>query len=351
MTVMPKTDALPKWLVSVLDQMFEESAPGRYGVERERFDSILLAVMGKYLPESFLASQEESGTFLRALHLPELVLARACAAGNEAAWQDFIVQFRETLYAAGRSIAGEESSGHDLADSLYADLFGTATREGKRVSKLESYTGRGSLAGWLRTVLAQEHVNRYRKQRRTVSLEEKTDAGAQFAAPVEEESPAPDGRVVVAIDQALAGLEAEDRLILIHHYLEGRTLAEVGRTLGVHESTISRKTGKIVQGLGRAIRDQLLHSGMSRRQVEEALAVDVRDLTVDFKKGLSGQNASPAQLSAGQAAGGRRPPASWTAASPPAASSNTGEAGMAEPAANLSQDLRAGTFQVREGEE
>ena len=349
MTIAPKTDALPGWLISVFGQMFGASQASRYGVERERFDSILLAVMRKYLPLSSLSDKEESCTFLKSLHVQELVLARACAAGNDAAWQDFILQFRETLYSAARSIAGEESSSRELADSLYADLYGTVTRQGERVSKLDSYTGRGSLAGWLRTVLAQEHVNRYRKHRRTVSLEEKTDAGVQFAAPVKEESPAPDGRVVCAMDQALAGLGAEDRLILIHYYLEGRTLAEVGRMLGVHESTISRKTDKIVQRLRRAIRDQLLHSGMSRRQVEEALAVDVRDLTIDFQKALSRKNASAAQLSTGE--GGGRRSTTRPASSSPAEASQPGGAEVVEPAANLPQDLRSQTFQAREGEE
>ena len=53
-----------------------------------------------------------------------------------------------------------------------------------RSSKLVFYTGRGSLEGWLRTVMAQEFINRYRKQKRTVSLEEQTEEGVQFAAAV-----------------------------------------------------------------------------------------------------------------------------------------------------------------------
>ena len=50
-----------------------------------------------------------------------------------------------------------------------------------RSSKLLFYTGRGSLEGWLRTVMAQEFINRYRKQKRLVSLEEQTEEGVQFA--------------------------------------------------------------------------------------------------------------------------------------------------------------------------
>ena len=43
-----------------------------------------------------------------------------------------------------------------VADSLYGDLYGTTTRDGQRISKLASYTGRGSLEGWLRTVVTAE---------------------------------------------------------------------------------------------------------------------------------------------------------------------------------------------------
>ena len=81
-----------------------------------------------------------------------------------------------------RYIAKESSAARELADSLYADLYGTTTRDGQRISKLASYTGRGSLEGWLRTVMAQEFVNRFRRQRRLVSLDEESEDGAQFAA-------------------------------------------------------------------------------------------------------------------------------------------------------------------------
>src|SRR5712691_8118737 len=84
------------------------------------------------------------------------------------------------------SLTREDSTGRELADSVYADLFGTRMREGNRVSRLTYYGGRGSLDGWLRTVLAQEFVNTYRKQRRTVSLDEESEEGMQFAAPASE---------------------------------------------------------------------------------------------------------------------------------------------------------------------
>jgi RNA polymerase sigma-70 factor (ECF subfamily) len=181
----------------------------------------------------------------------------------------------------------EASKAKDLADSLYGDLYGTQEREGRRMSKLAMYMGRGSLEGWLRTVLAQEYVNRYRSQRRLVSLEEEEEAGSHFAAPEQTPVPAADPRLDSAVDEALATLDPESRTILSAYYLDGRKLAEIGRMLGFHEATASRKLERITKGLRRAIREALVRQGMSKRQAEEALEVDVRDLSINVRERLS----------------------------------------------------------------
>ena len=212
------------------------------------------------------------------LRVEELALARACAAGHERAWEVFLTRYRAKLYDIAGYIAKESSAARELADSIYADLYGTTTREGKRNSKLASYTGRGSLEGWLRTVMAQEFVNRYRRQRRTVSLDEESEEGAQFAAPNPEPAIAVDPRIEAATDQALAELSAEDKFVLASYFLDSRTLAEIARALHVHESTISRKVDKLAKSLRKRILAGLGKQGMSRRQAEEALEVDVETL-------------------------------------------------------------------------
>ena len=91
-----------------------------------------------------------------------MVLARACVAGNDRAWEIFLTRYRATLYESAYKIAREESAARGLADSLYAELYGVNEKGQQRPSKLLYYQGRGSLQGWLRTVVAQEYVNRYR---------------------------------------------------------------------------------------------------------------------------------------------------------------------------------------------
>ncbi len=283
-------------LEPVLDGIWVRSRAAEWSIPRDRFATILLSVAAKYLPLGTQAS--EAVSFFEGLRLEELALARGCAAGHERAWEVFLTRYREKLFEMALGIAREAATARELADSLYADLYGVNLRGGERVSKLASYTGRGSLEGWLRTVMAQEFVNRYRKMRRTTSLDEEVEQGRQFAVdapdPVENAAVLNDPRVDQATNAALASLTSEDRYVLASYYLDGRTLAGIARTLGVHESTISRRVDKLAKSLKKQILSSLARSGMSRRQAEEALEADVRDLRVDVRTSLAQDSARAA---------------------------------------------------------
>lgn len=282
--------APPPEIQRLAAECFGKSGAGKLGLTCDDVALIFAEVARKYAPAADSAQLRE---FCSALKVEELVLARACAAGNERAWETFMLRYRERLYEIGLQIAREESAARELSDSLYADLYGTVTREGKRVSKLESYTGRGSLEGWLRTVMAQEQVNRYRRQKRMVSLDEETEEGAQFASPNPHPVTPVDPRLESAADEALAALASDERFILAAYFLDDRTLAEIARMLGVHESTISRKLDKLTKSLRKQLLAGLTRRGMSRRQAEEALEVDVRDLTLNIRGRLA-QDSNPA---------------------------------------------------------
>ena len=231
-------------------------------------------------------SRGERKKFLLGLQWEDLTLARACARGVERAWDRFLVLYREKLYRTAIGMARDESTARELADSLYADLFGMRVGQEGRRSKLESYMGRGSLEGWLRTVLAQEYVNRYRSQRRFLPFHEVMEAPTQERA-VKEVSPVEQARVARATDAALAALSPEEQFLLAAYYLDGRTLAEIGRMLGLHESTVSRRLEKVVSGLRKEIIKGLCRTGMSKRAAAEILSLDVRDLGVDVRNHLA----------------------------------------------------------------
>jgi RNA polymerase sigma-70 factor, ECF subfamily len=286
--IQPAADAPPE-LATIAGELHAKCAAEQFGLSCDDLARILGEVTKKYLGA---AGPAQLRVFCTSLKIEELVLARACAAGNERAWEVFMVRYREKLYDIGLHIAREDSAARELSDSLYADLYGTVMRNGERVSKLSSYTGRGSLEGWLRTVMAQEHVNRYRRQKRMVSLDEETEEGAQFATPDPEPAQAVDARLESVTDEVLGALAVDERFILAAYYLDGRTLAEIAQMLSVHESTISRKLDKVVKSLRKQVLAGLARKGMSRRQAEEALAIDVRDITLNLRDRLA-QDSSP----------------------------------------------------------
>src|SRR6267154_3595734 len=69
--------------------LYERSCAGLYGISTERFAEILDEILRKNFPHNASVSPERTADFHAQLHLEELALARACAAGNERAWQDF----------------------------------------------------------------------------------------------------------------------------------------------------------------------------------------------------------------------------------------------------------------------
>jgi RNA polymerase sigma-70 factor, ECF subfamily len=262
---------------------YAESRADRYRLTQEAFANVVAAVIQKYAAE---AGEPEVLALIDSLKVEELALARGCALGNEAAWEVFLTRYRASLYGAAYSIAKDEATGRELADSLYADLYGLPADGRARVSKLSYYMGRGSLEGWLRTVLAQEYINRYRSAKKTVSLEEQIEEGLQLHAPMAESS-APTSDAEQAAGEVLRCLSAEDRVLLASYYLDGRNLAEIAKVLRVHESTISRKLDRLASALRRDIRACLIRRGLSPRQADEAMQeLDVRDVTLNVREAL-----------------------------------------------------------------
>ena len=263
---------------------FSESGAERYGIGREAFLDHVGVVLARFGAGLHEPAQHQ---LLASLHLEGLMLARACSEGNDLAWSDFIARFRAEMVTMARGITRDEASGHELADGLYAELYGLPNRDGHRVSKFDYYMGRGSLKGWLRTVLAQQHVNRHRSHAKEVSLEEQVEAGASFAAKPEPETTSGRQTVSAAVARSLAELDGEERFLLVAYFLDRRTLAEIGRQLRVHESTVSRKLDKATGELRKAIRKRLQAAGIDRRRCDELMQeLDVRDLNVNVTESL-----------------------------------------------------------------
>jgi RNA polymerase sigma-70 factor, ECF subfamily len=258
-----------------------------WGLTRDEFEQILLdagtAQNFGLAGDSDVtpATPKQQTAFFRSLCVADLALAGACARGNERAWEHFIAIYRQPLTRAAIAIAGSETVGRDLADQLYAELYGLNERDGQRRCPLLSYRGRGSLMGWLRTTLAQRHVDHYRRTRREEPIEE-LDAPAP--EPLRQTPARELSLLEQAIEEAVSGRDAEERYLLAAYYLDEQTLLEIAHVLGVHEATVSRRLHRAAEQIRKQILKNLQRNGMNRRQAQEAMGADSRDIEVNLKK-------------------------------------------------------------------
>jgi RNA polymerase sigma-70 factor (ECF subfamily) len=292
-------EALPPAIdPALLAGLWRQCGVADWGLTRDDFRRILLeagAASNYGLAAGESATPEQQAAFFRTLRLPDLVLARACARGHDRAWEHFVAAYRQPLIRAAVAITGNATFGRDLADQLYAELYGLTTRDGERRCPLATYLGRGSLMGWLRTTLAQRCVDHHRRTRREEPLDT-LDASAPDPAP--QTPPATLSHLERSIGEALRERDEEERFLLAAYYLDGQTLLELARTLGVHEATVSRKLHRAAAGIRKQILKKLEHSGLSRRAAEEALGADPRDLNLNLKKLLQNSQEEAFQVQA-----------------------------------------------------
>jgi RNA polymerase sigma-70 factor (ECF subfamily) len=284
----PAPAAVPKFpasLAAAVERCWRKAAaPADWNLTREQFQGALERSAAKRFPGAQPITEKDAKKIeahLDALHAADLALACACSLGSPAAWDFFVAQFRPELYRAARAIAGfgsaQDGNARELADSLYADLYGLRESEGRRKSLFDYFHGRSKLGTWLHAVLAQRHVDEIRRTRRTEPLENKEgDENIHIAAlraPSLEHDPQQDPErtnnlaiLQAALTAALGSLDPSDRLRLAYYYADDRTLAEIGRLLGEHEATVSRK----LERTRRDVRARVEASLRDRNKMSEA---------------------------------------------------------------------------------
>jgi RNA polymerase sigma factor (sigma-70 family) len=222
-------------------------------------------------------------------HSADLELAERCAAGDPAAWDRFVLEYRPVLYRAADAL-DRHGGAREVADSLYAELFGVRRAgdgEGERHSLFRYFQGRSSLATWLRAVLAQRYVDRLRSSRRLEQLrEEDSSAGPGLTArALVAPSSEPDSErsrytalLASVLARVVSALQPRDRLRLSAYYVQDLTLAQVGRLLQEHEATVSRQLARTRRAIRAEVERSLREeAGLDEAQVAECLAAVAAD--------------------------------------------------------------------------
>jgi len=248
------------------------------------------------------ANAKTINEFCDSLYADDLCLIIACEREDQSAWNDLVEKFNPTVRSAARSVSGNEEAAEDLAQSIWAELYGLRVREdGKPAGKIAYYSGRGSLGGWLRAVVGQLAVDNYRKVSRFVQTEEDSDLDrlANEASQNEEsfltsqsssnpETSLTSQRASEDIEKALAKamseLDTEDRFLVKLYYFDGLRLREAGAVLGVHEATASRRLTKVHNVLRKRVEAILIKEhGWTKAETTNTLAEAAAQLGTDLE--------------------------------------------------------------------
>jgi RNA polymerase sigma-70 factor len=306
----------------VIDRLYSEAAEYSWSLTRVRFADALERSAAKRFGAD-TGSPDQIETYLETLHLRDLSLAAACADGHADAWDHFVATYRSYLRSAAAAIlrfpAGSPAA-HDLADSLFADLYGLTEEKRGDHSLFRYFHGRSSLKTWLRAVLAQRHIDAIRAARRFTELNDEAvdrdqkipriPLGSNYV-----QSPPDPHRVryvalfTRTLQTALGLLDPRDKERLRLYYADELTLAEIGRLLGEHESNVSRNLERIRRELRSEVESALRNGrvaangtqaepGLSDEEISLCFEYASEDAPIDLDKllptrGPSGERLGP----------------------------------------------------------
>ena len=260
------------------------------------------ATLNKYLlNDSPNAAHTDIEEFVHDIRADDLCLIVACEKGDEKAWEDLVADFDSTVKSAARKMSSNNEDAEDLASSIWAELYGLRTdADGNKKSKLAYYSGRGSLAGWLRAVVSQLAIDQFRKQSKFVQIEEDREFenlaneaangdGNHFGSKTENPEDLltvkqTESDVSAALSAAIAELDAEDRLILKLYYFDDLKLKEIAATFGYHEATASRKLTRVQTEIRKGVEKELKNKhGWTDSEVKRHLSETASSLGINLE--------------------------------------------------------------------
>src|ERR1700723_3879730 len=232
-----------------IDRLFSISHATAWHVSRSSFaDALWRSFERRFGADTNAVDRIEGVRFLDSLHVTDLALAIGCRDGDADAWRHLVSTYRAPVDAFARAVLGSSSRASEIADSLWADLYGLRGSNGDRRSPLDHYGGRSSLMSWMRVVVTRLEADQWRATRRMEPLDEARDTNSGVLDNGTASHDPDRARLIGALEQSLSeavnALSPDDRLRLSYYYVQDLTLAQTAALLREHESSASRNLAR-----------------------------------------------------------------------------------------------------------
>lgn len=153
-------------------------------------------------------------------------LALRCQSGEVEAFEDLIAVMERPLLYYATSLTGNQDSGLDVLQEVWIKVF-------RGIHKLKDP---GSLRSWLYSITHGIAVDRIRKN----YVREKAEQ-IQYENFDEAEEPTFADEDAAAIHQALSEIGIKHREVLVLHFLEDLSVAEIAAVVGCSEGTVKSR--------------------------------------------------------------------------------------------------------------
>jgi len=169
-------------------------------------------------------------------------VVEACQSGDDDAFRVLFETHKDRVYSVALRYAGDSAAAMDIAQDTFVKLL----------SNIQQFRGDSSFESWLYRMVVNSCLDYHRKRRRFLPLmDEALDVfrsskeGALSEMLREEQAE--------RVQQVVAQLPEEQRIVVVLRYTEGRSYEEIADLLGCRRGTVASRLNRAHKALERRL--------------------------------------------------------------------------------------------------
>jgi RNA polymerase sigma-70 factor (ECF subfamily) len=197
-------------------------------------------------------------------HWKDKWLVQRILSGDKAAGEQFVIEHYEAIFRFLRNLTGSKEDAEDLTQQTFLRAW----------EALPSFRGDSSLSTWLHSIAYREYTHWLRSRREFVPLDEIVDMPDEQANQNLE---------AVLLRWAIYRLDPEHREVFVLYYVQGFSVSEIAKIIGVPAGTVKSRLffarQKLRELLSDVIPEPVRAMGKNYQEVLK-MAVRIAEVTV-----------------------------------------------------------------------
>ncbi|MFA0735623.1 MAG: hypothetical protein OGMRLDGQ_002123 [Candidatus Fervidibacter sp.] len=197
-------------------------------------------------------------------HWKDKWLVQRILSGDKAAGEQFVIEHYEAIFRFLRNLTGNKEDAEDLTQQTFLRAW----------EALPSFRGDSSLSTWLHSIAYREYTHWLRSRREFVPLDEIVDMPDEQANQNLE---------AVLLRWAIYRLDPEHREVFVLYYVQGFSVSEIAKIIGVPAGTVKSRLffarQKLRELLSDVIPEPVRAMGKNYQEVLK-MAVRIAEVTV-----------------------------------------------------------------------